>query len=954
MKRNPMDTTTATLEHPVAPIPAITELATLPQWVLWRYQERDGKKVKLPYQLNGRLAKTNDPATWSTYQGCLEGLAQPGDYGLGFVFSDDDPYVGIDLDACLYPDGSVAWWAKPYLAQFSSYAEVSPSGTGIKIIIKGKLPERCKSSITIDAEAIGGKSPGVEVYQRARYFTITGAVWKGRDTIRDDQPALDNLLLGAGFIKLASLPQAGHTNGAHPVGNRSPKSEGEWAATYLARLSSHRASGYSDWLAVGCCLRSLGAEGLALWDSWSRQSDKYSEGDCSRRWEGLPSDDAGIAKLGAWANEDDPGGKSQWQGKGRGAAAAARNGDDQAAARNEAVQAATEPKYGRFETRLAIALKENGVLANEFARNTLTQKLEYSGQPINDDDLARYQLIAKDAGIRDRAGVLDALAVWAARNAYNPIQQYLEGLPQWDGQDHIAQLAAYFHCENPDFQYDDDTSEGYFELLLRKWLIGAVQRAYGICQNPMLVLVGAQGIGKSYLARWLGSDLPAYHTESAIQPDNKDNQILATQKWVWEVAELEGTTRRADVSALKAFLTKAHSDVRLPYARTAIQQPMLASYIGSLNQGDYLTDETGNRRFWNVSITAIDRAYSREMLPSQVWAQAYALWQAGETNALLAGEAAWVEAQGRERYTKETGYESYISRFFTLASDGEGMDGNQIAEHINDQIKYQVVFPKDVASGNLKRALIACGYTQTHKRVGGRLGRFWNCAPGDGCNNRYNPVTTLVTPIQRITKPNIPGCYNVTTKKTKLIGSAYYDTHGDAHTNIKVSDNGLLHPETPTFQGTTKPNEGVTTLVTSPCNTPGRASRQEMLAFLRAHTDIPSALYPTYTDEELAGFVEAAQHPDDDDDDDDPDDDGPTSDAAPNVPGNPPPTNGDGPASDAAPNGNGNDEQRWWGGKPIISDKRLALLGRLPAHISSLGKTDEELERLIWEAAQGK
>jgi primase-polymerase (primpol)-like protein len=89
-----------------------SERKQLPQWVLWQYGERKGRKTKVPYQVNGRLAKSNDPSTWAPYEDAAKVLeAYPEYAGLGFVFAKDDPYRGIDLDHALNGDGSLETWA---------------------------------------------------------------------------------------------------------------------------------------------------------------------------------------------------------------------------------------------------------------------------------------------------------------------------------------------------------------------------------------------------------------------------------------------------------------------------------------------------------------------------------------------------------------------------------------------------------------------------------------------------------------------------------------------------------------------------------------------------------------------------------------------------------------------------------------------------------------------------
>lgn len=136
------------------------------QWVCWQYDERDGNKpAKVPIQPDSRAhANVSDPETWSPFGvaeavGTAKNLEEIG--GIGFVFSEDDPFVGIDLDDCV-EDGELADWAQDIVDHVDSYTEFSPSGTGVHIILRGNLPD-------------GGIRDGdIEMYDTKRFFTVTG------------------------------------------------------------------------------------------------------------------------------------------------------------------------------------------------------------------------------------------------------------------------------------------------------------------------------------------------------------------------------------------------------------------------------------------------------------------------------------------------------------------------------------------------------------------------------------------------------------------------------------------------------------------------------------------------------------------------------------------------------------------------------------------------------------
>ncbi len=133
---------TARPEDPLA------EPKRLKQWVVWKYEEEAGRDrpAKVPYNPSThRRAKPNDPSTWRTYQQALTCKEEHGYAGVEFVFTEDDPYVGYDLDDCRDPEtGEIHPAALALAARFGTYWEVSPSGTGIKMIGEGTKPgTRC-------------------------------------------------------------------------------------------------------------------------------------------------------------------------------------------------------------------------------------------------------------------------------------------------------------------------------------------------------------------------------------------------------------------------------------------------------------------------------------------------------------------------------------------------------------------------------------------------------------------------------------------------------------------------------------------------------------------------------------------------------------------------------------------------------------------------------------------
>ena len=144
-----------------------SELKSLPQWILWKAESRDGKPTKVPYQVDGEMAQANNRRTWSTFATAVKFYLE-GDYsGIGFVFSRQDNYIGIDIDNCVV-DGKPNTFATEIIDTLDSYTEFSPSGNGLHIIIKGGLPQNVLGT--------GRKNTqhGLEIYSYGRYFTFTG------------------------------------------------------------------------------------------------------------------------------------------------------------------------------------------------------------------------------------------------------------------------------------------------------------------------------------------------------------------------------------------------------------------------------------------------------------------------------------------------------------------------------------------------------------------------------------------------------------------------------------------------------------------------------------------------------------------------------------------------------------------------------------------------------------
>lgn len=159
-------------------IPA--ELLAWDHWVGWYRKQIGSKYTKVPSRLDGGgPASSDDPETWSAF------ASTNGKERIGYMFSEEDPFCGIDIDDCVDPEtGEMSELARRLVDSFGSYTEISPSGTGIHIFIKGRVSgERRKHT---------GK--GIEMYHTGRFFTVSGDHVEGTPTsIEEGQETLDKL-----------------------------------------------------------------------------------------------------------------------------------------------------------------------------------------------------------------------------------------------------------------------------------------------------------------------------------------------------------------------------------------------------------------------------------------------------------------------------------------------------------------------------------------------------------------------------------------------------------------------------------------------------------------------------------------------------------------------------------------------------------------------------------------
>jgi putative DNA primase/helicase len=157
-----------------------SDLREYNQWCVWRFDEVNGKHSKVPYSpLTGRRASTTNPSEWGTFEAAVSLMEQAGFDGIGFLFTVNDPFAGLDIDDCLDPNTGhfVNEQAEKIVRRLDSYTEISPSGNGVKIWVKATKQHKR------NRKKLGDLT--YEFYDCGRYFTVTGRIYGGNVSLSD-------------------------------------------------------------------------------------------------------------------------------------------------------------------------------------------------------------------------------------------------------------------------------------------------------------------------------------------------------------------------------------------------------------------------------------------------------------------------------------------------------------------------------------------------------------------------------------------------------------------------------------------------------------------------------------------------------------------------------------------------------------------------------------------------
>lgn len=224
---------------------------------------------------------------------------------------------------------------------------------------------------------------------------------------------------------------------------------------------------------------------------------------------------------------------------------------------------------------------------------------------------------------------------------YHPLKEYLDGLPPWDGEtDYIGRLAAMVHVkESPHSPLQQDKSRERNDLsetpvrfadILKRWMVSMIAAALNetVVNQVILTLIGRQGSYKtSFMQHILPPVLSEYYTtKSNSSRMTKDDLFTMTENLVINLEEID-TMPPSELNQLKAMVTQRYVDERRVYGRNKVHLPHVASFVATGNNLQFLTDDTGNRRWLPFEVEDIDSPWEADIPYEGIYSQTYALYQ---------------------------------------------------------------------------------------------------------------------------------------------------------------------------------------------------------------------------------------------------------------------------------------------------------------------------------------
>jgi predicted P-loop ATPase len=521
---------------------SITTIKQVKQWINWTAD-------KIPCDATGRAISVTDTSKYQTYHEAKQNLQSNSSLkGIGFVFTESSEYCGLDLDDCLNENGDInSPEVEKLLEGYTGMIEISPSGRGLKLIMEGKKPAGITQS---KIQALGISS--VEWYDKNRYFTVTENYWKGRDQISRVSE------LSSKLVPLFSQSNNTHRSGESRNG---PKWSSDDTQAHSERMNHF---GNDQSKADMSYVSSLAIDypfDATMIDTKFRSSHFMRD-----KWDQKHSGD----------------GKTYGQ-----------------MTIEKVLKSQSIADYHQLKAYLRYYY--------EFKFNEVMQCYEFRSKRNNSDWIEmedrHIHFILDDLRSRKSYNKIGTQLLYevigspSVSSSYDPIFEYFSSLPKWDGHDHFADLLTCLDTSDQDLS----------RMILRKWLMGLVATILkeNTVNHGILLLKGSQGLGKtSFLVRLLPNNMSKYIYTGTIREDSKDTQMLMSQNLIINMDEMANLYKK-EASMIKELITKDKIQVRLPYGRTFKHLKRRASFAGSVNDAQFLSDLTGTRRFWVIDCKAI-------------------------------------------------------------------------------------------------------------------------------------------------------------------------------------------------------------------------------------------------------------------------------------------------------------------------------------------------------------
>lgn len=255
-----------------------------------------------------------------------------------------------------------------------------------------------------------------------------------------------------------------------------------------------------------------------------------------------------------------------------------------------------------------LVLKNDEEFKEKLKFNEFTEENSYDNHILDDYDICFMRAkIEEKYKIHSKDKLNDAIEIVARENKYHPIKEYLEGL-KWDGIKRAdTTFADYFGAEKSE----------YNAMCIRLIILGAIERIYepGVKFDPMVILKGGQGLGKSTFFSYICGDDSCYQGE--FQAKDLENAYYKTRgKWIVEMAELSAM-KKSDQEVMKQFITLRKDTYNIKYKRTPSTILRQFVFIGTTNKDIFLTDDTGERRFPIVELADKKQKFKKKIFPDE-------------------------------------------------------------------------------------------------------------------------------------------------------------------------------------------------------------------------------------------------------------------------------------------------------------------------------------------------